>query len=57
MTNKEIDKLDLAKFNEDSKKGLIFQVDLEYPEEMHDTQTLQPRKSAFDKTLMASHTF
>ena len=29
MTEKEIDKLYLAKYDEDSKKGLILEVDLE----------------------------
>ena len=31
MTEKQISKLDLAKYNENSKKGLILEVDLEYP--------------------------
>ena len=36
MGNKEIEKIDLGKYKEDSKKGLILQVDLEYPQELHD---------------------
>lgn len=36
MSEKQIDKLDLTKYQEDSKKGLILEVDLEYPEELHD---------------------
>ena len=35
MTEKQISKLDLAKYNENSKKGLILEVDLEYPKELH----------------------
>lgn len=31
MTEKEIEKLNLLKYTEDSKKGLILDVDLEYP--------------------------
>ena len=31
MTDKEISKIDLAKYKENSKKGLILEVDLEYP--------------------------
>ena len=33
LTGKEINKIDLAKYKEDSKKGLILEVDLEYPQE------------------------
>ena len=33
MTDKQID---LAKYKEDSKKGLILEVDLSYPQELHD---------------------
>ena len=35
MTEKQIDNIDLAKYKEDSKKGLILEVDLEYPKELH----------------------
>ena len=35
MTEKQIDKLDLAKYKEDHTKGLILEVDLEYPKELH----------------------
>ena len=31
MTEKQINKIDLTKYREDSKKGLILEVDLEYP--------------------------
>ena len=36
MSQNKIDQLDLAKYNEDSEKGLILVVDLEYPEESHE---------------------
>ena len=36
MTDKEINKIDLAKYKENSKKGLILEVDLEYPQQLHD---------------------
>ena len=36
LTEKQINNLNLAKYEEDSKKGLILEVDLEYPEELHD---------------------
>ena len=36
MTDKEISKIDLGKYKADGKKGLILEVDLEYPQELHD---------------------
>ena len=36
MTDKEISKIDLRKYKADDKKGLILEVDLEYPQELHD---------------------
>ena len=42
MSKKQIDKTDLAKYNEDSKKGLILEVDLEYPKELHDLHNDYP---------------
>ena len=36
MTDKEISKIDLGKYKKDGKKGLIPEVDLEYPRELHD---------------------
>ena len=35
MTDKEISKIDLEKYKADGKKGLILEVDLEYPRELH----------------------
>ena len=42
MTVKQIDKLDQAKYNEHSKKGLILEVHLEYPEELHNLHNDYP---------------
>ena len=42
MTQKQIDKIDLTKYKEDSEKGLIMEVDLEYPEELHDLHNDYP---------------
>ena len=42
MTQKQIDKINLAKYQEDSKKGLIVEVDLEYPKELHDLHNDYP---------------
>ena len=35
MTEKQINDIDLAKYKEDSDKGIILEVDLEYPKELH----------------------
>ena len=42
MSEKEIKKLNLSKYTEDSKKGLILEADLEYPEELHDIHNDYP---------------
>jgi len=36
LTEQQIDNIDLAKYNENSNKGLILEVDLEYSENLHD---------------------
>ena len=36
MTDKEISKIDLGKYKADGKKGLMSEVDLEYPQELHE---------------------
>ena len=35
LTEKEINNIDLAKYKEDSKKCVILEADLEYPQELH----------------------
>ena len=42
MTEKEIGKINLGKYTEDSKKSLILEVDVEYPEELHDMHNDYP---------------
>ena len=42
MTEKQINNLNLAKYEEDSNKGLILEVDLEYPKELHDLHNDYP---------------
>ena len=36
LSEKQIDKINVAKYKKVSKKGLILEVDLEYPKELHD---------------------
>ena len=42
MTDKGISKIDPEKYKADSKKGLILEVDLEYPQELHELHNEYP---------------
>ena len=42
MKQKQIDKIDIAKYKEDSKKGLILEVDLEYHKDLHNLHNDYP---------------
>ena len=42
LTEKEINKIDLAKYKEDSTTGVILEVDLEYPQELHNLHNDYP---------------
>ena len=58
MTEKQIDKIDLAKYTEDSNKGLILEVDLEYPKELHDLHNDYPlaaEKVKVNKDMLSNY--
>ena len=58
MTKKQIDKLKLTKYAKDSNKGLILEVDLEYPKELHDLHNdypLAPEKTKVHKDMLSDY--
>ena len=58
MTQKQIDKIDLAKYKEDSEKGLILEVDLEYPEGLHNLHNdypLAPEKVKVTEDMLSDY--
>ena len=58
MTEKQINKINLATYKEDSKKGLILEVDLEYPRELHDLHNdypLGPEKVKVTENMLSKY--
>ena len=58
LTQKQIDMIDLTKYKEDSNKGLILEVDLEYPKELHDLHNgypLGPEKVKVTKDMLSGY--
>ena len=49
MNDKEISKIHLRKYEADGKKGLILEVDLEFPQELHDIHNDYPVVPEKDK--------
>ena len=58
LAKNQIDKIDLAKYKEDSNKGLILEVDLEYPKELHDLHNNYPlaaEKVKVNKDMLSNY--
>ena len=58
MTEKQINKINLAQYKEDSKKGLILEVDLEYPEGLHNLHNdypLGPEKVKVTEDMLSDY--
>ena len=55
---KQIEKINLGKYTDDSKKGLILEVDLEYPTELHDLHNdypLGPEKVKVTEDMLSDY--
>ena len=58
MTEKQIKKIDLSKYDEESNKGLILEVDLEYPKKLHDLHDdypLAPEKVKVTNNMLSDY--
>ena len=58
MSKKKIDQLDLAKYKDDSKRGLILEVDLEYPQELHNLHNdypIAPEKVKVTEDMLSNY--
>ena len=58
LTEKQINNINLAKYEEDRKKGLILEVDLEYPKELHNLHNdypLGPEKVKVTESMLSDY--
>ena len=58
LTDKEINKIDLGKYKKDGKKGSVLEVDVEYPQELHDLHNgypVAPKKVKVSNNMLSGY--
>ena len=58
LTNEEISNIDLGKYYENSKEGLMLEVDLEYPNDLHEIHNdypVAPEKLKVSKDMLSEY--
>ena len=58
LSDEELNKIDLGKYKEDSREGLVLEVDLEYPNnlhELHNDYPLAPEKIKVSKNMLSEY--
>ena len=58
LSNEELNNIDLGKYKEDSNDGLILEVDLEYPKDLHELHNdypLAPEKVKVSKDMLSEY--
>ena len=58
LKDSELNQIDLGKYKDDGKKGLILKVDLEYPKELHDLHNdlpLAPQKMKVTNEMLSNY--
>ena len=58
LSDEELNKIDLGKYKEDSNDGLILEVDLEYPKDLHELRNhypLAPEKVKVSKDMLSEY--
>ena len=58
LSDEELNKIDLGKYKEDSREGLVLEVDLEYPKDLHELHNdypLAPEKIKVSKNMLSEY--
>ena len=58
LSDEELNKIDLGKYKEDSREGLVLEEDLEYPNDLHELHNdypLAPEKIKVSKTMLSEY--
>ena len=58
LSDEELNKIDLGKYKEDSRAGLVLEVDLEYPKDLHELRNdypLAPEKVKVSKDMLSEY--